>query len=269
MAFIEIDSMNIYYERKGTGNKQIVFVHGNSLSSKLFDKQFNDDKLLTNYELIRFDLPGFGNSEYATDKYIYSFQGFAKVFKELYEQLNITNAVLVGNSLGGHLILETIENLKNVKGVLISGTPPFAIPPADNIFLPNPNVLLFFQEEHTTKELDALVNSMINDNKFTEQVKTEVLKSDGSFRNVWMTNFQTFLPKDEIEIIKNLSIPVAVLHCKNEKLVNFEYLKTVQFNDLWKNEIRMVDDACHLPFLEQPEIYNSHLLNFCNSLYNN
>lgn len=267
MAFIKIKNIDIYYEKKGMGNKKIVFVHGNSLSSKLFDKQFEDEKLLAEYELIRFDLPGFGKSNHAFDYSVYSLPGFSRVFKEFYQRLVIGNAILVGNSLGGHLILETIDGLNDVKGVVINGTPPFAIPPAENVFLPHPAINLFFQGKHTSQELDVLVGSLLHNNEFASLVKDEIGKSDSSFRNVWMANFQQYLPKDEIEVVKNLAIPIAVLHGGKEKLINLEYLKTVPFKNLWKNKVVLINNAGHLPFLEQPQSYNDCLLGFCKQVF--
>ncbi|OQY02350.1 MAG: hypothetical protein B6I20_06890 [Bacteroidetes bacterium 4572_117] len=263
MSKITINKLKIYYEIKGNGNKTIVFIHGNSLSSNLFNNQFKDNKLLNSYKLIRFDLPGFGKSEFASDTKTYSLPSFAEVFVELYKQLEISNAVLVGNSMGGHIILEALDSLPDVKGVLINGAPPFGLPPADDLFLPNPGVPLFFKGKHTAEELDILAKSMLKDVKFTEQVKDEIKKSDPAFRDAWLPNSQTIIPKDEIEIVRNTNIPMAVVHGNNDELVNFDYLKKLPFKTLWENKIFVIPEAGHLPFLEQPEIYNRYLLDFC------
>jgi len=263
MTYLKINKLNVYYEQKGNGNKTIVFVHGNSLSSNLFNNQFEDENLLNSFKLIRFDLPGFGNSDHAGDHKIYSFPGFAEIFIELYKQLNISNAVLVGNSMGGHVILEALENLPGVKGIFISGTPPFGLPPANDIFLPHPAIPLFFKGKHTDEELDTLCKAMLHDDKYIDIVKTELEKSDSSFRDAWMPNMQTIFPKDEIEVVKNTDIPIAVVHGASDNLANVEYIKTVPINNLWGNEVYMIPDAGHIPFLEQPETYNQYLLDFC------
>jgi pimeloyl-ACP methyl ester carboxylesterase len=57
MAYIQINQLKIYLDRKGSGDKKIIFLHGNSLSSNLFKYQFEDKNLLNSYELIRFDFP--------------------------------------------------------------------------------------------------------------------------------------------------------------------------------------------------------------------
>lgn len=267
MAFININGHKVFFEQKGSGENKLVFVHGNSLSSKLFDEQFNDEKLYDEYELIRFDLPGFGLSGKASDDKIYSFSGFAEILIELYKQLNIQNAILVSNSLGGHVILEALEDLKGIKGIFMNGTPPFGLPPASDMFLPHPAVPLFFKGEHTMEELDALVRAVLHNAGLAEKVKTEILKSDTHFRDVWMSNAQTILPKDELLVVKNAQIPIAVVHGANEKIINGEYIKNIDFFSLWKNEIIEIPEAAHLPFLEQPKIYNKLLLEFCKQVF--
>jgi pimeloyl-ACP methyl ester carboxylesterase len=263
MSFINIKSSKIYYDQKGDSNKTIVFVHGNSLSSSLFKYQFEDENLLNKYRLIRFDFPGFGKSEHDLEQKTYSFSGFAEILAELYKKLEITNSVLVGNSMGGHIIFEALEYLKGVKGIFINGAPPFSIPPADDIFLPNPALPFFYKDKKTNEELDILATSMVNNPKFEKAVKAEFKKVDPNFMKPWVANMQVKIPKDEIEIVKSTKIPVAVIHGVKDSFINSEYLKEVPFNKLWRDKICEIQEAGHLPFLEKAIEYNKCLIDFC------
>jgi pimeloyl-ACP methyl ester carboxylesterase len=263
MNYLKINNQKINYQQKGNGNKTIVFVHGNSLSSNLFKYQFEDESLLNSYNLLGFDFPGHGNSDRSSDPKIYSFSGFADVFVILLKQLDINNAVLVGNSMGGHVILEALEELKGIKGILINGAPPFGIPPATDIFLSNPSISLFYKGQRTDKEQRLLANSMVKDPEFAEDVKAELKKVDPNFMESWIANMQLIPPKDELEIVKKTTIPIAVVHGSNDDFVNVEYIKKVPFNSLWRNEIYEIQEAGHLPFLEQAKEYNNYLMDFC------
>lgn len=263
MSFLNIKSSKIYYDQKGDSNKTIVFLHGNSLSSNLFEYQFQDKDLLNNYRLIRFDFPGFGRSEPAQNQNSYSFSGFAEILLELYKQLEITNSVLVGNSMGGHIIFEALEHLEGVKGILINGAPPFSIPPADDIFLPNPILHLFYKENKTNKELESITKSMVYNSKFEETVQTELKKVDPNFIKPWAANIQTKIPKDEIEVVRNTNVPIAVINGTNDNFINLKYLRKVPFKNLWKNKIHEIQEAGHLPFLEKPKEFNKCLIDFC------
>ncbi len=60
--FLQINNIRLaYVEQNLTATKTIIFVHGNSLSSKMWQKQFNSE-LLKEYRLIAFDLPAHGKS---------------------------------------------------------------------------------------------------------------------------------------------------------------------------------------------------------------
>lgn len=260
MSVFNIKNQDIYVKQKGNSDKTIMFIHGNSLSSSLFRYQFEDENLYKSYRLIRFDLSGFGKSEFANDHETYYFSGFASIITGLIKLLKIKTAVLVGASLGGHLILESLEHLEGVKGIFLNGTPPFAIPPASDIFLPNPAIPLFYKENKTNNEREILAKVMVKAQMHMEDVKAELLKTDPSFIKHWKINLHSKIPSDEIEIVKNTNIPIAVLNGIFDPFVNLKYLQKVPFRNLWRNKIIKIQGVGHLPFLEQPLVYNKPLL---------
>jgi pimeloyl-ACP methyl ester carboxylesterase len=165
--------------------------------------------------------------------------------------------------MGGHVLLEALNELKGVKGIFINGSPPFGLPPAPDIFLPHPALPLFFKGQHTEQELDMLSKAMLYNEELFEAVKTELKKSDPVFRDVWMPNIQAHLPKDELEVVKNTTVPMAVVHGENDNLANLDYIKKVPFNKLWDNRVHTIPEAGHLPFFKQAEVYNVLLSDFC------
>ncbi len=267
MDYIKIENLKINFERKGTGDKKIIFLHGNSGSLNYFDKQFEDENLLNSHELIRFDLPGCGLSEHASNRNIYSFPGLAQVFAKFYKQLKLDNAVLVGSSFGGNIILETLEKLQGVKGIMLVGSSPFGIPPAENIFLPHPALPLFFKGEHTTEELQLIAKVAVKETTHAKSIITELKKSDPNFRESLAVNLQKIVPKDELEIVKNTNVPIAALIGKDDEVMNFDYLNKISFKTLWQNKIIVIPEAGHLPFLEQSVIFNKHLSSFCSEVF--
>ncbi|TFK50523.1 alpha/beta-hydrolase [Heliocybe sulcata] len=58
------DGARIYAEAVGDFNKpSLVFTHGVSLSSAIFDDLFTDERLLANFYLVRYDMRGHGRSD--------------------------------------------------------------------------------------------------------------------------------------------------------------------------------------------------------------
>ncbi len=263
MAYIEIENLKINYERKGTGDTKIIFLHGNSCSLRYFDKQFEDKKLLNSFELIRFDLPGHGLSDKAIDLDTYSLSGLAHIFTELYKKLKLDNAILFGNSLSGNVILEAIEDLQGVKGIVLVGSAPFGLPTTGEVFLPHPVLPLFFKGQLTDDEIKSISDTVFNYSESFDLLNSEIKKADPKFREIFLPNSEKIIPKNQIEVIKNIQIPIAVINGEDDEILNFDYLKAVPFNNLWENKMIFIPDTKHFPFIEKPDVFNQLLFDFC------
>ncbi|MBL0386932.1 alpha/beta hydrolase [Tumebacillus sp. ITR2] len=88
----------MYYERLGVGTP-IVLIHGWNLDTRMWDGIFED--LAQEFQVIRFDLRGFGQSPASTEPY----SPYADI-ASLLDDLGIEQAYLVGHSMGGAIQLE-------------------------------------------------------------------------------------------------------------------------------------------------------------------
>lgn len=241
------DTRIAVHESEGEG-QVVLLIHGNSLSAKSFSKQI-DGPLGKKFHLITVDLPGHGDSLPAIDpRNNYSLPGYAEIILALITHLNLSKLVLVGHSLGGHIALEASEMSPEIKGIVIFGTPPIGIPPAINeAFLdmrPMPSLLVKEGVEIPQFFIDDFNNTDPNAGKFL-------------MRNTAKNNF-----KDEIDIVSNLKIPLAIIHGAHDKLISLDYIKKIQMPSLWKNEVQIIKDAGHSPQWETPDEFNSILEEF-------
>ncbi len=92
-----------YYESSGTG-QSILLIHGNSSSGLSYQNQLNSS-LGEKYRLIAIDLPGHGYSEAFAEMSAYILPKYAHVVAATAAALDIQDAIFVGWSLGGHIIL--------------------------------------------------------------------------------------------------------------------------------------------------------------------
>ena len=95
---------------------------------------------------------------------------------------------------------------------------------------------------------------------------TDVLRTDGRARVGLAASLQQSGYRDEVEIVTNLSIPLAILHGKKEQLVNGTYFSKLTIPTLWQNKVQVIVDAGHVPHWEQPDIFNMLLEQFIMSL---
>lgn len=260
---LTINGTSIHVRTAGDSGSAIVLIHGNSASSLAYQKQFNSD-LAQKYRLIALDLPGHGDSGAASDAGIYSLPGYAGIVAGVAEQLNAKDAVFVGWSLGGHLLLEAAWMLPEAKGLMIFGTPPVGKPPAmDQAFLPHPTNGVLFSPELTDEQATDFATSFFQVGaEVPDSFIADVKRARGEARlNMGMSigggNYT-----DELEIVANLTCPLAVLHGANEQLVNGAYIETVTMPTLWRGAVQYVENSGHAPQWENPEAFNALLAAF-------
>lgn len=260
--------MNLHYQQKGEGEFTLFLIHGNSSSSNSYIHQLNSD--LSKKNIIHaVDLPGHGLSLPATNTDVYSIPGYADSLLDHIQQKDLKNVILVGWSLGGHIALEMLAKSKDIKGLVIFGTPPLGIPPAmDKAFLPNEAVNVGFVAD--VEEAMALVYAKSFFKKDADidltPFATDILKTDGAARGNLVPSMSTIGYTDEVEILEKTPVPVMIIHGQEEQLVNGAYIETLSIPKLWNGKIQYIADAGHAPQIEMPIAFNTLLKSFIDSL---
>ncbi|MHC1704127.1 MAG: alpha/beta fold hydrolase [Tenuifilaceae bacterium] len=247
----------------------IIFIHGNSLSSSTFINQFNDP-ILNKFRLITFDLPGHGKSFRSENpEQDYSPTTFIKILIEICTRLNAENGILVGHSLGGHIAINALDYLPNIRGLVTFGTTPLTSPPMfEKAFLPNPTLGLIFKPDLSEEESKQMASSFVKSGiKTPDEIIQSIKIADPLIRlyvGKALTGGNTL---DEVKIITNRKIPYAVFHGKNDQLVNGSYFEILPMDSLWRNEVHLIENAGHTPQLENPKLFNELLTKFIDELF--
>ncbi|HRW62271.1 MAG TPA: alpha/beta hydrolase [Bacteroidales bacterium] len=255
------------YQNKDHG-LPLVFIHGNSLSASTFKLQFSDQSL-SNYKLITFDLPGHGNSYRSNNpENDYSPVTFIKIIIELCNKLNAANGILVGHSLGGHMALDALEYLPNVRGLVTFGTTPLTVPTMlEKAFLPNPALGLIFKPELTDNEIQQMAGSFVaKDNNIPEEIIQSIKQSDPLVRHYIGKALNSGQTMNEVGIVRNRNIPFAIFQGQEDQLINPEYFNIISKELIWKNKVQIIDKAGHTLQLENPNLFNKLLIDFIEHL---
>ena len=149
--------MNLHFElKKGTRKGTMVFLHGNSSSSKVFNETFSSS---IDHTLIRMDLPGHGGSP--KNPQSYAIDTLRTMVIDFIIEKVTEPFLLIGNSLGGHLAIEILPELPQCKGLVIFGTPPLKKPiNAEEAFLPCEALNTYFKADYTDFWYENVVNSV-------------------------------------------------------------------------------------------------------------
>ncbi len=263
------------YDTGGTG-QAVVFVHGNSHHFGSFNP------LLANmpaqkYRLIGIDLPGHGTSPPArSPETCYSLPGYAELLVDVVDSLAITEAVIVGHSLGGHIALEALPNLPCAVGTFVMGTPPVANP-ADfaKAFLPNPAAGAIFKAEMSQQEAAAF-DSLLTDLPAEEAslIRSSYHGTDPLARASMGASIMAGQFRDEQAVINTSGVSTALISTIDDPLINplfFDYLETTILNTqaLWRGGVQRLSGCGHWFHVQRPNAVSALLTDFLDDCHGN
>lgn len=258
------------YNNSNNGKPSIVFVHGNSMSSRIWEKQFFSE-LSKKYHLVAFDMPGCGESDHSIEPdNNYNFSDLGDALDSVCNYFRLNNYVIVGYSLGGNVVMQNLSKLKGCIGIFINSVPVTLPLMLDRMYQPDQDLAIMFQKDYTSEALDRILKRhFCNADLMPPFLKTGFEKTDGNLRQTIMNNIIQGKLNDEVKTINLLSIPIALVVGKEENIIDVNYFKTFTLNNIWRGEVQFISDANHCPQIEEPEQYNSLLDSFvmdCNRL---
>ncbi len=115
MPYAGLDDLSLYYERAGSGEPELVFVHGWCCDRTAFQPQF--DHFARTHAVTALDLRGCGRSDRPDDGYAIS--DFADDLARFFAEVKIEKPVVVGHSLGGMIAVELAARYPSVPRALV------------------------------------------------------------------------------------------------------------------------------------------------------
>lgn len=112
---MKINNVNINYIQYGEGY-DIVLLHGWGQNIEMMKPI--GDRLYKHFKVTIIDLPGYGKSDEPT--YPWEVSDYVEMLKELFDNLNISNPILIGHSFGGKISLLYASKYKVHKLVLLA-----------------------------------------------------------------------------------------------------------------------------------------------------
>jgi non-heme chloroperoxidase len=234
MAMITVGKENsmpidLYYEDLGEG-QPVVLIHGYPLNGHSWERQTRA-LLDAGYRVIAYDRRGWGQSSQPTTGHDYD--TYAADLNELLEQLEITDIVLAGFSMGTGEVtryLGTYGSERVEKAALFGTIPPFLLKTDDNpegvdgsVFegikeaASKDRYVWFKQFFDDFNNVDKLHPERISDQAL--QASFNVACTGSAYSSVacvdtWLTDFREDLPK--------IDVPVLVLHGTEDRILPYE-----------------------------------------------
>lgn len=112
---VSADGIRLCYEVKGAGVPALVFVHGWSCDRRYWNGQL--EHFAQEYQVVALDLAGHGES--GLGRQAWTMPAFGEDVVAVVEKLGLDEAVLIGHSMGGDVIVEAARRMADrVRGLV-------------------------------------------------------------------------------------------------------------------------------------------------------
>jgi 2-hydroxy-6-oxonona-2,4-dienedioate hydrolase len=182
-------------------------------------------------------------------------KNFALFVKNFMAFKNLDKAILLGNSLGGHIALYFAKNFpKNVTAMVLTGSSGLyensmgeSYPKRGNYeYIKNKAEEVFYDPKVATKEVVDDVFETVNN-------RLKLLKTLAIAKSAIRHNMSADLP--------DMEMPVCLIWGKNDKVTPPNV--AVEFNNLFPNsDLYWVDKCGHAPMMEHPDEFNEILVSW-------
>ncbi|MBI4612403.1 MAG: alpha/beta hydrolase [Planctomycetes bacterium] len=270
-SFTLEDGMRIVYVDSGDGFP-IVFVHGLLADHRQWYHNFPyfDGR----YRVIGIDLPGHGGSA-KVEGYDYSVPNLSRALVALLDHLGVAKAVLVGNSLGGHVSLYTalaysdrVERLVLVDpaGVRLGEMEHAVISLAERIdplrLYPGATVGQFLARAVIARNLSSpIVDAYTRD--------LETLATDDAARRLTQEVFVSCLHSVEKDHLSGrlgeIGAKTLIVWGARDFIIRPKYARELH-RQIPNSELEIFEHTGHVPSVEKPEAFNGRVERFLEGL---
>jgi len=275
--FIQVGDLEVYIQRTGEGEPPLVLLHG--FGASLFSWREVIHPLAENAFVVAYDRPGFGLTErplppYPQEESPYSTPAQVELVVGLMDSLNIEEAVLVGNSAGGTIALQTaLEHPDRITALVLlspavyegGGTPAFVKP----LFqLPQIQRLgpLFARNIRTWGQR-LLETAWHDPARITQDIYdgyTRPLQVENWDRALWELVLASEQP-DLASRMEELSLPVLVITGDDDRVVPTENSIRLA-GEIPGAELVVLPGCGHVPQEECPQAFLDAVMAFLQSL---
>ncbi|MBB5395609.1 MULTISPECIES: alpha/beta fold hydrolase [unclassified Mucilaginibacter] len=251
MNFALKEEKGFSYIEEGEG-ETLLLLHGLMGALSNWDeviKAFSPNYRVIIPVLPIYDMPLLTTGVRSLSKFVHKFIKFKK----------LSNVILLGNSLGGHVgLIYVLAHPGYVKALVLTGSSGLyenafggSFPRRESIdFVREKVQYTFYDPAIATDELVHEVYQMIND-------RHKVIRILAMAKSAIRHNMKTELRK--------ITMPVSLIWGRDDKITPPEV--AVEFNESLPNaELHWIDKCGHAPMMERPEEFNRYLAMFLNKI---
>lgn len=231
-----VDDLLVSYERIGSGEKTILFLHGWADPSETFNKLIAE--LGNAYSIVTIDLAGFGHSQHPHKPW--DVPDYSNYVAKFIKKLNIEPYAVIGHSNGGAIAMNSVASrlIKPMRLILLASsgirtTDTFRKKTYMMLAKPAKLVLLPLPKHVQVKLKKSLYQKMGSDLYVAEHMAD---------------TFKKIVNYDVQSEAKNISIPTLLIYGNQDWITPVEHAKILS-GLIKKSKLKIIQNAGH--FLHQ------------------
>ena len=259
----KIDAPNgaIAVHESGGQGPPVVLIHGNSSSSRVFSRQL-EGPLGERFRLIAVDLPGHGASDDAEDPSgLFASGPCPSRFARLWMRSGSTRRISSGGASAVMSRSKWRLIFRAPRGFVIFGTPPLSPRGSHERCVPaQSGDESHFPEKRRQRRGVQLCRRVLQTRlrRYSAVLSRRCLAHGRAGARAILGRASSRAgARDEGAVVRDLQVPLAVLHGDEEQLVNGRYFGSVAMPTLWRGAVQMIADAGHTPQWETPQVFDA------------
>nr|WP_321514387.1 alpha/beta hydrolase [uncultured Pseudodesulfovibrio sp.] len=260
------DGVRLWVTIQGTG-RPIVLIHGWTMSSLFWRRQLS---LSDQFQVITIDLRGHGKSQDTPRGH--TLPRYATDVREVLIALRLQNVMLVGWSMGGSVVMEYwnqfgLDKLSSI-GLVETAPAPMSPAPWNTHKCRNGNA----------GAMRDNIDAMLEDRKaFAEQFTNAMFLSGQAPSHAlnWMQReqlkpvpqnaaaiYEDYVNRDYTPILPTITCPALVVYGRSRHMCYGPSTGRYVAGSIPDSRFVILDKSGHLPFYEEPDLFNEALTNF-------
>jgi len=256
-----INDTTIYFEDSGDSAKTpVVFVHGFPFSSAMWSDQLKF--IGRNFRTIAYDLRGLGKSAIGDGQY--TIENHVNDLLALLDHLNIPQAIVVGFSMGGYITLRALERHPDrFLAVALCDTRCEADDNAGRI--KRANAATMVKKEGAAEFAKTFVPAVFSPNSIKNN--TAAVAEINALINATAPvaiagNLIAMAARTDTSAeLSKIAVPTLIMVGELDTVTPPQAARYM-YDNIADAELQLIPDAGHMSNMENPPIFNSHLMDF-------
>jgi len=256
---VTIDSVKTSYLSAGSGNP-VVFLHGDGAGAVTWYPSIG--AVSKNFHVLAPDIVGYGES--AKPNAPYNRPYFSKWLKDFLIEMKISKAHIVGLSQGGAIALQfTIDNPEMVGKLVLVDSAGLG---AKVSFWPMVGMVWMnsFPSSMANRfNAPYILHKPENRDPNHSLYSVAVIKSTGG-KNAFQQGRGSAVSEIREELLQQIKNETLIIWGQRDQMFRVEYGERAA-KIIPNAKFQVIEDAGHLPLMDQPEIFNKLLTDFLNN----